>query len=273
MTGNWLIDLLCEAKTKNWCNKLWCTTCGAWDFRSEFARRAAIQINLPPGFSLRSSDPLGRPPLLQNLPPDLLDQAIDESARALSRICIADLNASCGQHYAEYSIGMILYEIGVCPGQPVIFQSLNALQIIEGSDVGAYAREWEAAAHARAQKEWERKEFQSPGETAKRQEKRRASRAETAQKRSDDKQARERKRAEFLQKFALLAPQEKLLCLAHGAEGWPADIFPEEYIREISSECDTLSHQQKESLIKYIGKRGGIWRDIKECLADRPKCG
>jgi hypothetical protein len=255
MGNNWLIDFICDAKANEWCNKLWCTTCGAFEFRSEFARLAVLHV-----------DPLRRPPLLQNLPPDIMDQVTDAAALVLTKICFSELNARCGQQYAEYSIGMILYEIGVRPGQPMIMQSLSVLRILEGSEVGAYAREWELAAHEQSKKEEERREFQSPGAATKRREMRRKARAATARTRNEEKQLRESRRADFLQRFAALTPQEKLLCLANGADGWSADVIPQQDVKNLSIECIALTPEQKESLIHFIGNRRGVWRVFKEYL-------
>jgi hypothetical protein len=262
MRRNWLIDFIGEAAEKNWCNRLWCTTCGALEFRSQLACRVCVEL----GMAIPEPRKPGRPSFIHDFRDGLDIKAVESVARHLASISYGDLSKVCDPRYAEHSIGMILYEIGVMPDQPLIFQSQVALRILEGTEVGNYVNKWRAHVDRRDEEKRQRAEYQSPEATARRREERRRAHAAASDARRAGKSARDNLRTEFLQTLVAMSAVERLSCLANGAEGWPLDAIPRALLENLVPEAQSLPSEQRRRLTERIGRRKGAWQRLKKRL-------
>jgi hypothetical protein len=106
------------------------------EFRGGLARHACRILGTPLPEPITMEHIHSHSSLLHDLPSGLFLRAVEMIAHELATIRFSDLSQICDPHYAEYSVGMILYEIGVMPDQLLIFQEQAAWKILEGSEVG-----------------------------------------------------------------------------------------------------------------------------------------
>ena len=269
MPQSWLIEFVALAAKEKWCNKLWCTTCGAMQFRGGLAQRVCerLEFKLPQLAGTTLGSP--HPPLLHDLPNDLFLKAVEVVAQELRDVRFGDFLAVCDEQYAEHSVGMILSEIGVMPGQPLIFQSQVAWRIIEGSEVGDYANQWKAYAGQRIEEKSRRDEYESPEATLRRKEERRRARAEAQMARLRQKAVRDRERGEFLDALRAMPVRERLGRLAEGVDPWPLDAIPAAIVQDALTIVDQVPPHLREALARRIGRRRRIWSQLRQRL-DNP---